>query len=237
MRSHAQLAAPSIIASPERFDHVKPLGKQRYVKFTNFLQPDVAKAVHYELHDGLKYERVDYAGLSRQWRAERQLGDVYFGSLQTHEGWQTSEVVQACYDLFAHSWFEDLLSRLMGCPIVFLRPATPYRLEYDDRICLHDDLSDPCHHVSVVLGFTKDWRREYGGNTVIGEVTRIEDLPTPPEIPFQLRRWYLGRSRAVLMPEFNALTVMRLAPGLAHGVTPVRAHRVRLSLVSIYGSL
>ncbi len=237
MYSRNQLTVPAIVTSPEQFVHVKPLCEQRYVRFTNFLQSDVAEEVYRELHDGLKYERVDIAGITRQWRGQRELGDAYHGVLQTHEGWQTSEVVQACYDLFTHPWFEELLSRLIGCPIISLRPATPYRLEYDDRICLHDDLSDPCHRVSVVLSLTKDWRREYGGNTVIGKVTRIEDLPTPPEIPFQLRRWYLSRSKAVLTPEFNALTVMRLAPGLAHGVTPVRTDQVRLSLVNIYGGL
>lgn len=234
--SHVETLPPSIVRSPERFEQVTPLGDRRFARFHNFLLPEVAEVIYRELRDGLLYERVDIAGMTLQWRAQRELGDAYFGSLQMREGWQTSEVVQECYDLFAHPWFENLLSRLMGCPIIFLRPATPYRMEQGDRICFHDDLSDPSHRLSVILGFTKHWRREYGGNTVIGEVTHIEDVPTPPDIPFPLRRWHVNRARSVITPTFNSLTIIPISPNLAHAVTPIRVQKTRFTVVSIYGT-
>src|ERR1700680_4357646 len=91
--SHVESLPPSIITSPERFEQVTPLGDRRFARFNNFLLPEVAEALYREVRDGLFYERVDLAGITRQWRAQRELGDAYFGALQLHEGWQTSQVV------------------------------------------------------------------------------------------------------------------------------------------------
>jgi hypothetical protein len=104
-----------------------------------------------------------------------------------------------------------------------------------DRICLHDDLSDPVHRVAIILNLSKNWRRSFGGNTIVGPVARIEDLPTPAEIPFQLKRWFLTPYRSVLTPRFNSLLVIAIEKGLAHGVSRVLVNRERLSLVSIFG--
>jgi hypothetical protein len=231
-----ELKPPCVVACPERFSSLPHLGQRRYLRFPNFLRLEVAEALYQELCYGLKYERVNIANVTRQWRGERELGDAYFGNLQTREGWHTPELVNACYELFAHPWFVDLLSRIAGSSITFLRPATPYCLKNGDRICLHDDLSDSRHRISVVLSLTKNWRREYGGNTVIGQVLRTEELPTPPHIPFQLRRWFVGRSKSILTPRFNSLLVIRLGADVAHGVTQLQVSRPRLSLVNIYGA-
>lgn len=233
--SIGEVETPSIVASPERFERVQPLGNRRYARFSNFLKPEVAEAVYQELSRGLRYERVDIAGITRLWRGERETGDAYFGLLLTQDGWHRSEAVQACYDLFAHPWLESVLSRIMGSPISFMRPATPYRMERGDRICMHDDLSDPLHRVAIVLNLSKNWQRTYGGNTIVGPVKRIEELPTPVEIPFQLQRWFLAPSKSVLTPRFNSLLVVAIEKGVAHGVTPIQADYPRLSLVSIYG--
>lgn len=230
-----EVGVPPVVASPARFERVRPLGRCRYARFGNFLKPEVAEAVHNELARGLRYERVDIGGITQLWRGQRELGDAYFGELLTRTSWRRSAAVQACYDLFSHPWLESVLSRLMGTPISFMRPATPYRMGDGDRICLHDDLSDPAHRVAVVLNLSKDWRRDFGGNTIVGQVSRIEDLPTPAEVPFQLRRWYLTRFRSVLTPRFNSLLVIAIEKGMAHGVTPVKVARPRLSLVSIFG--
>jgi|YNPMSStandDraft_2_1061718.scaffolds.fasta_scaffold10510_3 hypothetical protein len=225
-----------IVANHERFAVHQPLGRNKFLRIPNFLRLDVAETLYRELCEAQRYERVDIAGITLQWRGEREVGDAYYGRLLTHDGWQTPDVVYACYRLFESRWFENLLSQLIGYEVRCMRPATPYRLAQGDRICPHDDMSDPRHRAAVVLNLTKDWRREYGGNTVISNVIRVEDLPTPPEVPFQLRRWVLGRSRHVVTPQFNSLTIMRLAHGLAHSVTPIRVNRQRFSIVCMYGT-
>jgi hypothetical protein len=231
----SQLLPDLVVNAPQRFERYQPMGDRWVMRLDDFLRPEVAAAVHDELESGLAYERVELAEITRLWRGERELGDAYFGALQRRQAGEAPRNVQAVYELFAHPWLHDLLSRLLGREITYLRPPTPNRMERGDLICAHDDLSDSRHCVSVVLNLSKNWQRGYGGNTVVGEVTRIEDLPTPLEIPFQLQRWYFGRSRKVLTPKYNSMVLIRLQPGLAHSVTPVRVDRPRLALVDIFG--
>jgi Rps23 Pro-64 3,4-dihydroxylase Tpa1-like proline 4-hydroxylase len=104
-----------------------------------------------------------------------------------------------------------------------------------DGICLYDDMSDDAHRLSAVLGLTRGWEPGDGGETIVGEVESVQDLTTPPEIPFQLQRWTRKDDYATLPPSFNAFTVIRLSNKLAHGVNPLIAYKVRFSLVALYG--
>jgi hypothetical protein len=48
-------------------------------------------------------------------------------------------------------------------------------MKLGDCIVAHDDCSDyPSNRFSAVLHFSKAWKKEFGGNTIIGEVKRIE---------------------------------------------------------------
>jgi hypothetical protein len=197
-----------------------------------FLESSFAHALADVLLERLKYERVEYSDVTRLWRGERELGDAYFGSLQW-KGEPPSEAAR-CEELFGSPWFTELLGDMAGAPVRLARPPSPYLLLAGDRICLHDDMSDPDHCLSVTLGLCRDWTEADGGDTVVGEVASIEDLPTPDDVPFQLRRWTLTNGGIRLRPDFNVVTVLRLSPSLAHGVNPVLTDKPRLSLVALY---
>jgi hypothetical protein len=204
------------------------------VRFEEFFPPELADALAQELIAGVEYERVELGGVTAQWRARRPLGDVYFGPMQRRLGWFTEPEVSEALAFFESQEFVRWLGHLAGEDVRFLRPVTAYRLGHGDRICLHDDMSDPDHLVSVAYNLSRDWSSAYGGSTVFGEVTSVVPLSTPADSPIRLQRWEVTDERE-FVPSFNSLLVMRLGEQFAHGVREVTASRSRLSLIGIYG--
>ena len=117
---------------------------------------------------------------------------------------------------------------------MFLRPPTAYRMDRGDRLCLHDDMSDPDHAISVAYNLSPGWRPELGGATMFGEVTAVTPLPTPADSPIDLRQWHIRDTRR-FVPEFNSMLVMRLDVKYAHGVEEVLGGKPRFAIVGIYG--
>ena len=107
-------------------------------------------------------------------------------------------------------------------------------LDRGDRICLHDDMSDPEHAVSVAYNLSREWTASDGGQTVFGDVIGVTPVDTPADAPFPLQQWHV-RDERVFVPVFNSMLVMRLGARFAHGVSEVTSERSRLSLVAIYG--
>lgn len=204
------------------------------IRFEDLLPPVIAGAVEQEVAHGLEYERVELGEMTAQWRASRPLGDVYFGQMRRHANWETPQCVKDVLGFFESAGFVDWLGRLAGEQLRFLRPVTAYRLERGDRICLHDDMSDPAHAVSVAYNLSRDWVTDDGGGTIFGRVTGITPLPTPIDSPIPLQRWEITDAQR-FVPAFNSLLVMRLGEEFAHGVGTVTGNRSRLSLVGIYG--
>lgn len=204
------------------------------IRFEDLLPLTVAGAVEHEVAHGLEYERVELGEMTAQWRALRPLGDVYFGQMKRHAGWETPQCVKDVLGFFESAVFVDWLGRLAGEQLEFLRPVTAYRLGQGDRICLHDDMSDPTHAVSVAYNLSRDWTANDGGGTIFGRVTGIVPLPTPVDSPIPLQRWVIADEQR-FVPAFNSLLVMRLSEEFAHGVETVTGNRSRLSLVGIYG--
>lgn len=206
------------------------------LRVPGFLPAQVADDLHRELLDGVEYERVELADVTRQWRARRPLGDVYLGTMQRRPGWQTPPTVDAALAWFESDAFVTWLSRIAGEQLVFLRPVTAYRMQQGDRLCLHDDMSDPSHAVSIAYNLSRDWQPGWGGQTRFGEVTAVTPLETPPDCPIPLHEWHVA-NESRFVPEFNSLLVMRLDPRYAHGVAEVTVDRPRLAIIGIYGRL
>lgn len=202
-------------------------------RVSQFFPDEVAQDLHQELRHGLEYERVELADVTWQWRARRPLGDVYFGRMERKSGWQTPESVEAALELFESAAFLSWLSNLAGEEIEFRRPVTAYWMERSDRLCLHDDMSDPSHAVSVAYNLTPDWQPEWGGETRYGEVTSVVPLETPADSPIDLQQWNITNEQR-FTPEFNSLLIMRLDTKYAHGVAEVTTDQPRLALVGIY---
>jgi len=102
-----------------------------------------------------------------------------------------------------------------------------------DRICLHDDMSDPSHAVAVAYNLSAGWRAAWGGATVFGDVIDKRRVETPWDSPIELFEWRVGEA-ARYVPRFNSLLVMWLDEGHAHGVEEVTSDEPRLSLIGIY---
>lgn len=204
------------------------------LRVPNVLPADLADALYCELRDGVEYERLVLGTSTRQWRAGRPLGDVYFGPMQRRTGWSTPAVVESALAWLESPPFLSWLSGLAAEELAFLRPVTAYRMDRGDRLCLHDDMSDPNHAISVAYNLSPDWRPEWGGATVFGEVTGVTPLPTPADSPIDLRQWHV-RNEQRFVPLFNSMLVMRLDLGYAHGVEEVLGDEPRFALVGIYG--
>ncbi len=218
---------PPVVSTPPRFATVQPIGARRYLRIDGFLTPSIAEAVYEELSDNNKFENLDFTQNSSP-------NLKSFGALRVRLGCHASESVQRCFGLFTHPWFEELVSWLVGERVRCLRPPRAYRLSRGDHLEVHDDLFDPRHRISVVLSLAKGWRRAYGGNTLVGQVARVEESQSSSATT---RRWVLNKSNALLTPRFNSLIIIRLRSDLAHAVTPIKANLPRISVASIYGIL
>ncbi len=226
-------AAPEIAAEPDRDQSRITFESAGWIRVNQFLRPDFAREVGERIPEDLIFESIAYGGLTRLSRGAREVGDAYHGKLCWRDA--PSASLDACCAIFESNWLLQFLHTLTQREVQLMRPPSIYRMSYGDRICLHDDMSDPDHCLSVVLGLTPGWREGDGGETRFGRVASVRDLPTPPELPFQLREWTLQDGYVTLPPAFNTLTVMRLGQDLAHGVNPVTTNRTRLSIVALYG--
>lgn len=206
-----------------------------FLRVTDFLRPEYAADLLAELRDGLEYERVDYAGMTRLWRGARPVGDAYFGDFLRRPGWRPRPRAVEALRAFESDWFVSWLSRVTGTEVAFLRPPTAYRLGPGDRICLHDDMSNPDHTVSVAYHLTPDWRPGQGGETTVGEVASVTPVETPADSPIDLQRWELHPGARTLEPVYNSILVLRLGEQYAHGVEPVTGTEPRHSITTIYG--
>jgi hypothetical protein len=204
------------------------------VRVGEFLPPEMAAELRRELEDGIEYERVELGDMTRQWRAARPVGEGYFGSMLRRPGWHSRPAALVALEYFDSPDFVDWLSLVAGEELQFLRPVTAYKLGEGDRICLHDDMSDPSHAVSVAYGLSSGWRPEYGGATIFGDVTSVARVETPWDCPFELNRWEIAGTRR-FVPGFNSLLIMRLGTQYAHGVEEVTGSLPRLSVIGIYG--
>ncbi|TFF34579.1 hypothetical protein [Mucilaginibacter psychrotolerans] len=209
------------------------IGLDNSLVLNDFFDPGFAEAVESELRNNIIYEEVDFGGVTRLRRGERELGDAYFGELINQEG-KGSVHLGELMKLMQSQCFVDFLSGVFGEEIIFVRPGTPYLMGKGDKICLHDDLSDETHSCAVVFNFSKGWKRAYGGNTIVGNVKREEDIYTPPEVPFQLTKKVLYNNFKMHTPKFNSCLLIKIAQGLAHGVTQIKADNERFSFVAIY---
>jgi hypothetical protein len=229
----SQLARPA--ALEPAIDHAD-FGLARGVaRVENFFRQDVAQALLRFLAQVVEYERVEYGDLTRQWRGRRPVGEEYFGPLVSRNGHERDPVALEALAVFESAWFLGWLSELIGNDLCFLRPPTPYRLDPGDRICLHDDMSDPSHAVSVALNLTAGWREGDGGETRVGQVTGKQPVPTPADCPIDLYQWEVAPDNQLFAPVFNSILVLRLGYEFAHAVEPVRGNQSRYSVTTIYG--
>lgn len=192
-----------------------------------------AKAIYSELSEGIEYERVELSDVTRQWRAIRPTGDVYFGPMQRRQGWATPPLAESVVRAFESDDFLQWLSNVVGEELVFRRPVTAYRMDRGDRLCLHDDMSDPDHAVSIAYNCSTNWNPAWGGGTRFGEVTSVTPLPTPADSPIELQEWRITNEQ-IFDPQFNSLLIMRLDLKYAHGVAEITGPGSRYALVGIY---
>ena len=144
-----------------------------------------------------------------------------------------SPCVRDCCALLGSTEFVRWLGSLAAAPLRPTKQPTLFRMQRGDAIDVHDDVSDQAaNRLSAVLHLSNNWRREFGGNTVVGSVTRIENCKSPDGYP--MRRWVFSKQRSVLSPIFNSMMILALKPGMAHGVTPIRGDVFRLTLVATY---
>jgi len=211
------------------------LGNQSCLLLNDFFITEFATSLHNELEKSIKYQLVNLNGVTKLSRGERELGDSYFGELLAKP---TKEIIatKALLRLLESTEFLGFLSRIVEEELIFLRPGTPYLMQEGDKICIHDDMSDQIHTCAIVFNFTTNWKKSYGGNTIVGDVLREIDLETPPEVPFQLTKLYLKKGIKILTPRFNSCLIIKLKKGLGHGVSQLKTNKNRLSFVTIYGS-
>ena len=153
--------------------------------------------------------------------------------MQRHQGWVTPRLADSVLRAFESDDFIQWLSHVTGEEIVFRRPVTAYRMGRGDRLCLHDDMSDPDHAVSVAYNCSTDWDPAWGGGTRFGRVESVTPLPTPADSPIELHEWRVTNEE-VFTPQFNSLLVMRLDLKYAHGVAEITGPGSRYALVGIY---
>lgn len=207
--------------------------------FENFLNNEFANACYEDLTENIRFVPHVYAKMTKMQCAERPLGSVYDGEfLRDHET-QATKKSQHVFRLFEEQKFISFVSEIVGEPITFIRPATPYKFTYGNYLCLHDDMSHPYHAYEVVLNLTKNWKKSYGGYSIGGHVLRREDAYTPKGLPFQMQRIVLdtGKPHYCAIPEFNKLTVLKLDENLCHGTSTIRVNKQRIVVACIYTNM
>ena len=209
----------------EKYSACNSLSRCAYFRVPNFLETDIAEGAYGELINDARYVRTD--------RMPNPTG-IGLGILKPVDQC-LSPNVQKCCDLLTSNEFRSCLAASIGQKLQVAKPPTLFRMEKGDRIVRHDDvLASPSNCISVVLHLSKNWKRQYGGNTVLGYVQRVEEV-RPALREYSQHRWVFSTRRSVLSPAFNSLLIIALRKGMAHGVTTVRAHAYRVSIVCLYG--
>lgn len=200
-------------------------GSKAYIRVLDFLDAEVAERAYFELIEDPRYVRVD-ADAEKGRSARYRLG------ILKNIDRSLSPNVQMCFQLLTGIDFQIWLSQLIGYPLETVQPLRLFRLERGDRIVTHDDILDhPLNRISAVLHLSKNWKREFGGNIIFGEVERVENVRLGGNLG---HRWVLSQSRTVLTPIFNSLIVNALRPGTAHAVSTVYAKAGRVSIAALY---
>ena len=191
------------------------LGTELFIQIPGFLECELAEQAHKELLLESPFTKV--AGL---------------GFLKVNPHMAIPRHVKICCDILTSLELAGWLSGLTGEEVRPVRLPGLFRMEGGDRILVHDDVShSPLSRFSVVLHLSKNWKRQYGGNTVVGVARKTTTFMTEHG---PMQQWIFGNKRSVLSPKFNSITVLRLRSGLAHGVTPIVGPQPRLSIVEHY---
>lgn len=200
------------------------LSQRPYGRVFDFLNAEIAEGAYQELMKDPRYQRTD------KMAEPTGVGLGYLMSIDR----SLSPKVQKCCEVLTSMDFLSWLTRLIEGPLQIARPPTLVRMERGDRVTVHDDiLNYPLNRVSVVLHLSKNWKRGFGGNTVVGPVKRVENLRFGTSEHLE-HRWVLSNKRSVLTPAFNSLLLIALRPGMAHGVTTLRSDACRVSITSVY---
>lgn len=200
------------------------LSSRPYGRVFDFLNAEIAEGAYHELMEDSRYQRTD------KMAEPTGVGLGYLRSIDQ----SLSPKVQRCCEVLTNMGFRSWLTRLIGSPLQIARPPTLVRMERGDRVIMHDDvLNSPLNRVSVVLHLSKNWKRGFGGNTVVGPVERVENLGFGTGEHLE-HRWVLSNKRSVLTPTFNSLLLIALRPGMAHGVTTLRSDACRVSITCVY---
>lgn len=209
----------------EKYWACNTLNRSAYFRIPNFIPTEIAEGAYAELLNDSRYVRTDHM--------PNPTG-IGLGILKTHDQCLSTNV-QKCCDLLTGNEFRSCLGACSGQTLQVVKPPTLFRMELGDRIVRHDDvLASPLNRISVVLHLSKNWKRQFGGNTVLGYVQRSEEVHSANSA-YPQHRWVFSAKRSVLVPAFNSLMVIALRKGMAHAVTPVRAHAYRVSIVCLYG--
>jgi len=200
------------------------LQQHGYLRFREYLNPLLACAVRREMLDQSRYQRAD----------RQDNGPVGFriGVIKP-TSISLSPAVESCCVFLRSRAFIRSLETLVSMPLRAAKEPALFRMQRSDSIEVHDDIcDDPLNRLSAVLHLSKDWKREFGGNLVIGRVQRIEIKESSNG--YSMRRWYFSNERSVLTPIFNSLMLILLRPGMAHGVTPIVVNCERLTIAATY---
>lgn len=206
--------------------------------FTNFFKLDVAEACYRDLEENVVFLPHQYGDLTNMQIAARPLGETYNGKIQRRKDTGDSIILDKLFALFEDEIFISFISKIVGEELYYVRPPTPYRFQRGNYMCLHDDMSDPHHACEVVINFTKDWDKSYGGFSIGGYVARRVPYKTPDELPFMLQRIILDKSKTYYCskPVFNKLSVLKLSDEYCHGTSMVRIDKSRIVIAAIYAS-
>ncbi len=196
------------------------LAQHGYLRIDSCLDDALAECTYSELLKDPRYVQTE----------DSKAGE--YGVLECTED-QPSPGVEECSNFLRGPSLLEWLGRLVGKKLKITRQPSPFRMKQGDCIVAHDDCTDyPSNRLSAVLHFSKAWRRQFGGNLIVGHVKRIE---TSPPSANGGRRWVFSSNRSVVVPVFNSLVLIALKPGLAHKVTRVRGDNPRLTIVATYG--
>jgi hypothetical protein len=210
----AEFNVQGVCSLPKR----QAFGTELFVQIPDFLEPDLAEEAYRELRLEAPFTKTP--GL---------------GFLELNPNSKLPRHLQICSDILTGPDFLEWLSDWAGEEVRPQKSPAFFRMEDGDRIDVHDDISHaPLSRLSGVLHLSKDWKREYGGNTVVGATKKKHTVDTEYG---PMTEWIFGSKRSVLVPKFNCMTVLRLRSGLAHGVTQVVGPRPRLSIVEHYEAL
>lgn len=210
------------------------------INLPNFLNRNYAESCYNDLKDNIIFEPHIYGELTKIYTAKKEIGKTYKKGFQrdnkySYKKYNPDDVCE----MFECKNFWQIISKIVGEEVFSLRPPSPYKFKNNSYLCLHDDISHPQHAYEVVINFTKNWKREYGGLAIGGFVKKREITKTPEDFPFYLQELTLDKNQEhyCTLPVFNQLTILKLSKELCHGTTTVVTDQEeRIVLASIFGT-